>query len=222
MAKGIYVGVDSKARKVKKAYVGVDNKARKVKKGYIGVGGVAQLFYSSVEIIQFNSNPAPTTGWTATSTDNKNFSSQNKYGIWNINGTQAFTNTSADWYVNNAFDANIDTQYRSVRFSDSSTYMKATLNCPTNVYIRPSKISITHHNTGDGSTIEGYNINTNAWEKLINISGSKSNKTEILELSLPEDAYYNAIRISLNYYSSTYSIVYLHEFAITEGTIKIE
>lgn len=47
MAKGIYVGVDSKARKVKKAYVGVDSKARKVKKGYIGVGGIARLFFAS-------------------------------------------------------------------------------------------------------------------------------------------------------------------------------
>lgn len=47
MAKGMYIGVDSKARKVKKMYVGVGGKARKVKKGYIGVGGKARLFFSS-------------------------------------------------------------------------------------------------------------------------------------------------------------------------------
>lgn len=47
MSKGIYVGVDNKARKVKKAFVGVDDVARKVKKGYIGVGGVARPFFSS-------------------------------------------------------------------------------------------------------------------------------------------------------------------------------
>lgn len=47
MAKGIYVGVDNKARKATKAYIGIDGKARKIKKGYIGVGGVAKLFYSS-------------------------------------------------------------------------------------------------------------------------------------------------------------------------------
>ena len=47
MAKGMYIGVNDKARKVKKLYVGIADKARKVKKGYIGVGGVARPFYTS-------------------------------------------------------------------------------------------------------------------------------------------------------------------------------
>lgn len=47
MAKGIYIGVNSLARKVKKAYFGVNNVARKIKKIYIGVGGVAKLVYGS-------------------------------------------------------------------------------------------------------------------------------------------------------------------------------
>ena len=47
MAKGIYIGVSSKARKVKRLYVGVGSKARKVKKMYIGVGGKARLCYSA-------------------------------------------------------------------------------------------------------------------------------------------------------------------------------
>lgn len=51
MAKGIYVGVDGKARKVKKAYVGVDSKARKIKKGYIGVGGIARQFFSVQQVL---------------------------------------------------------------------------------------------------------------------------------------------------------------------------
>lgn len=42
MAKGCYIGVDGKARKVKKGYVGVGGVARKIKKAYIGVGGVAR------------------------------------------------------------------------------------------------------------------------------------------------------------------------------------
>lgn len=46
MAKGIYVGVDNIARKVKKLYFGVDGVARKVTKGYIGVDGVARPFFS--------------------------------------------------------------------------------------------------------------------------------------------------------------------------------
>lgn len=48
MAKAVYVGVDSKARKMKKAYVGIDGKARKVKKMYIGdSSGKARLCYSA-------------------------------------------------------------------------------------------------------------------------------------------------------------------------------
>ena len=47
MAKAVYVGVDSKARKMKKAYIGIGGKARKVKKMYIGVGGKARLCYSA-------------------------------------------------------------------------------------------------------------------------------------------------------------------------------
>ena len=55
MAKKAYIGVSSKARKVKKIYIGVSGKARKVKKGYIGVGGKARLFFSgSGEVAKYN------------------------------------------------------------------------------------------------------------------------------------------------------------------------
>ena len=47
MAKAVYVGVGSKARKMKKAYIGIGGTARKVKKMYIGVGGKARLCYSA-------------------------------------------------------------------------------------------------------------------------------------------------------------------------------
>ena len=47
MSKGVYIGVNGVARKVKNVYIGVSNVARKVKKGYIGVGGVARPFLSS-------------------------------------------------------------------------------------------------------------------------------------------------------------------------------
>lgn len=47
MAKGVYVGVSNKARKVTDIYIGVSNKARRVTKAYIGIGGVARLFYSA-------------------------------------------------------------------------------------------------------------------------------------------------------------------------------
>ena len=47
MAKAVYVGVGSKAHKMKKAYIGIGGTARKVKKMYIGVGGKARLYYSA-------------------------------------------------------------------------------------------------------------------------------------------------------------------------------
>lgn len=47
MAKGLYFGVDGKARKVKKLYFGVGGSARKVKKMYFGVDGKARICYSS-------------------------------------------------------------------------------------------------------------------------------------------------------------------------------
>ncbi len=60
MAKGMYIGVSSKARKVKKIYIGVSGKARKVKKVYIGVSGKARLCWSGSTpyniIAIFNSN----------------------------------------------------------------------------------------------------------------------------------------------------------------------
>lgn len=53
MAKGAYIGVSGKARKIKKMYFGVGGKARKVKKGYIGVGGVARQFFSSEPTVSY-------------------------------------------------------------------------------------------------------------------------------------------------------------------------
>ena len=47
MAKGTYIGVGGKARKVRNLYRGVGGKARKVKKAYVGVGGKARLFFSA-------------------------------------------------------------------------------------------------------------------------------------------------------------------------------
>ena len=59
MAKACYVGVDGKARKVKKIYTGVSNVARKVKKGYVGVGGVARPFFSSEPEVVYYGTASP-------------------------------------------------------------------------------------------------------------------------------------------------------------------
>ena len=58
MAKAVYVGVGSKARKMKKAYIGIGGKARKVKKMYIGdSSGKARLCYSA-ELDRYGMAPA--------------------------------------------------------------------------------------------------------------------------------------------------------------------
>jgi hypothetical protein len=57
MAKGIYIGVNSVARKVKKIYIGIGGTARKVRKAYVGVGGVARLIFSGTP--EKVANPTP-------------------------------------------------------------------------------------------------------------------------------------------------------------------
>lgn len=42
-----YIGVNDKAKKVKKMYIGVDGKARKILKAYVGVNGIARIFYTA-------------------------------------------------------------------------------------------------------------------------------------------------------------------------------
>jgi hypothetical protein len=50
MARGMYVGVDNIARKVKQIYIGVNGVARRIKKAYIGINGIARLFFGSGEL----------------------------------------------------------------------------------------------------------------------------------------------------------------------------
>lgn len=59
MAKGVYVGVDGIAHKVKKIYTGADNVAKQVKKGYVGVGGVARPFFSAEAGLEYYGTITP-------------------------------------------------------------------------------------------------------------------------------------------------------------------
>lgn len=47
MAKKIYIGANSVAKKIKKAYIGIDSETKQIKKAYIGVNGVAKLCFST-------------------------------------------------------------------------------------------------------------------------------------------------------------------------------
>lgn len=53
MAKGAWIGIGDKARKIKKSYVGINGVARKIKKMWIGVGNVARLFWSGAGEISY-------------------------------------------------------------------------------------------------------------------------------------------------------------------------
>lgn len=54
MAVGCWVGVNSTARRVRKAWVGVNGVARKVRKGWVGVNGLARLCFTSGEFTRTN------------------------------------------------------------------------------------------------------------------------------------------------------------------------
>jgi hypothetical protein len=56
MAKGAFIGVSSKARKITKGYIGVNGIARKLKKGYIGVNGIARATWGGVTWKKYNCN----------------------------------------------------------------------------------------------------------------------------------------------------------------------
>ena len=58
MAKGMWIGIGSVAKKVGKMYIGVGGVARKVKKAYIGVNGVARCFFSSGELSYYGTATA--------------------------------------------------------------------------------------------------------------------------------------------------------------------
>lgn len=53
MAKGMFFGVSSLARKAKKGYVGINGIARKIKKIYIGVDGKARLAWSGIDNMNY-------------------------------------------------------------------------------------------------------------------------------------------------------------------------
>lgn len=74
MAKGAYIGVGGKARKVKKKYIGVDGVARKIKKAYIGIGGVARPCFGGGELVYWGKATnlsTDLTGLAAASTKNE-------------------------------------------------------------------------------------------------------------------------------------------------------
>lgn len=156
MAKGVYIGIDGVAQKVKKLYIGVDGVARKVKKAYIGVDGVARQFFSSGTLVVH-----PTAAMTAETS----------------NGYTATcsTHNSTTYAAWKAFNKDYNNQYGWVSkaySTDSSPYIQ--LKMPSAQKI--TKVSIANRtwtsyiNGVIAATIQG-STNGSSWTTICTISG---------------------------------------------------
>lgn len=209
MAKEMYVGVDSKARKVKKLYVGVDGKARKVKKGYIGVNGVARLFYSAETLVPFTTCPFPSFNSDTASND---------YGTWLASSTGNYSST---YQAHDAFDTNTSSTYwRSKELTSSSEEAAVLLTFPTGVLINPTKLTVSCRKFVR-CFVQGFNPETNAWEDIGEGTSSTSSFTTT-NLTYSGSAYFSAIRAYGLRYSSSYNSPEVADLKITSGTIKLE
>ena len=113
MAKGVYIGVDNKARKVKKMYIGVDGKARKVKKGYIGVGGVARPFFTADQkLVYYGTITAPSV-------------SRSFPGHGSIGNYAVFAGGNKDLYT---FHSSVDTYNKSLTKGTATALSKGRSN----------------------------------------------------------------------------------------------
>ena len=204
MSKGIYIGVDNIARKIKKGYVGVGNVARKIKKGYIGdENGIARLFYSAETIVNFNDCPFPTT-WT-TIVDDQEYTATNEFGTWRVYASGKCAVLSQPY---KAFDRNSNTLWRW-----GTTGQTLQIDCP--IAIKPSHVYILCYNIASTS-FEGYNIETREWESIctLTMSGSDSITNKNVEV----DGFYSKFRIKMN---STASNSAIKEIQLTSGSYKI-
>ena len=208
MAKGIYVGVESKARKVKKFYIGVDGKARKVKKGYVGVNGVARLFYSAETLVPFTTCPY---------SDVINEMPTNEYGTWKIS---AWSKYSDDYQAYKAFDEDTSTYWRSAELLSSSASSYVQLFFPTGVLIKPATVKVVCRKFVR-CFIEGYNPETGAWERIGEATSSGSSFTTT-NLTYSGDVYFSGIRAYGARYSSSVNTPEVADLKITSGTIKLE
>lgn len=157
-------------------------------------------------LIAFTSNPVPT-AWDGTSLTSD--TATNDYGIWKI--TASSTNVNA---VENAFDNSTSTVWQS---GSSASVNYVTLNCPTDITIKPTEISIKYKNFANLSAIEGQR-SSGEWINLATLERKTSETTTTFNINTGE--YYKAIRIVANQINSSYAYQYLYDFKINSGTIK--
>ena len=217
MAKEIYVGVSSKARKVSDIYVGVNGIARRVTKGYVGVNGVAQPFYLADKGVytNFTSSILPTTWNVLSSTSALGNSS---FGIWSIESNTTYDEEDPTTYgIHLAFDGDDTTKARSSNYANDYVI---TITCPPGVTICPKSFSLKLYITGPddkGNLIQGDGTTlVNMGEDFYDIDEATT-KT----YTYSGNQYFSKITLRLDANKNNY-IRSLYNFSITSGTIRVE
>lgn len=211
MSKGIYIGVNNVATKVKKMYVGVNGVAREVKKVYIGVNGVAKQCFPAVRYTDFSSSIAPT-DWSGTATAaSTEYTTSNTYGTWKVKMDKAaYSSTYVCW---KAFDSNTSTYLRASSAANNwvQIYM------PTNIAIKPTQITCRATYLASGSIIEGKNAETGSWETLYTTDTAISGTVTNITANITTNNYYSAFAINAHKKSNTSRI---YDFKINSGTVR--
>lgn len=200
MATKPYVGVNGKARLIKKMYIGVNGKARKITKAYVGVNGKARLYYTNQVITDtnFSSNIAPTS-WSVSSSTSRKATASNSYGSWTVESSKAVGSTHN---LPKCVDDNTST-YMAI--TSTKTYVDITLTPPTNIYIKPTQ---TRYKVYATSACRTYGVNDSGTSTQIH------SKTTTLTGSINIDGTYN---ISSEY-QLFYKKIIWRSNARTDGT----
>lgn len=217
MAKGIYVGVNDIARKVKKIYVGIDGVARKVKKAYIGVNGIAQEFYSAETLVPFTSNIFPRS-WVESS-DYLSATANDKYGEWRIVAQSSYSEANR---LIHAFDGNDNTYYWGDEILSSAGFEFLRIYTPNGVLISPKEIKVKHKfvgNTSYPATVVGVAPDG----KSVTLGTLTPASTEYTNtFTISENNFFNQFYILLRQYSASQLTPYVYSFECVSGTLKAE
>ena len=178
---------------------------------------MAKGIYVGVDKKTFSSSPVPTTGWTTSSYSNS--TSSNEYGMWGVETTSS--RGEANYSVYKAFDGNADTAYitKDLTTDEQEEYLYLTL--PEEISIKPNLISVIFNQSGTAATpccVQGYN--GEEWVNLATLASVYKTTTETFDISTNQ--YFTQFRITLHRYSNTRPSVYIYNFEITEGEIKLQ
>ena len=171
------------------------------------------------KVVEFTSNPAPTTGW-ADSSDYLSATATNEYGEWSLSTDITLSSSYKPSY---AVDSSTSTAWANGTSANTSLSWNTALKFdpPTGVTINPKKISVVRKYTGSSNyatKIQGYN--GSAWVTLASLEVVGSSITTS-EYDIDSEEYYTRFRILAHPYSTSQMSNYIYDFKITSGTMKI-